>query len=291
MIRARVWTTVAVIAFAIAGCSDDINSGMTAQPDSVTVTPTTLNLEVGETQTATATFKLGGAVQADAVAVWSSSDPSVVAVNRFGLSAALIGIGGGTATVTVSDGPVSANVQVTVAASPPSSLDVSPAQVAVPLGGIVPIHVGAIFPNGSETEVTDQVTWTSDAPAVATVAGSQVTGVTKGTANLTAAFGGQTATVPVTVGDAAPHSIAITTAPPYTVAVGGTFAFAATETFTDGTTADVTTTGAWNSATTANATIVAATGVATGVKAGSAVIEIVKDGLTASVTLTITAAP
>src|SRR5882762_8353225 len=174
MSRASVWMTAAVIAWAITGCSDDISSGTVAQPDSVTVAPATATLAVGETQIVTATFKVGGAAEPDAVGVWASSDPSVVAVNSLGVSCAIIGIGGGTADVTVSDGPVSATVHVTVPAATATRLDVSPTQVAVPLGGIVPIHVGAVFPGGVETEVTDQVTWTTDAAAIATVTGSQV---------------------------------------------------------------------------------------------------------------------
>lgn len=293
MISARVWTTIAVIALAITGCSDDFDNGTTPQPDSVTVAPASLSLAIGETQDAAATFKRGATVEPSAVAVWTSSDPGVVAVNTFGVNAALIGIGAGTATVTVSDGPVSAAVEVTVAAAAPARLDVSPTQVAVPLGGVVPIHVGAVYPGGSEVEVTDQVAWASDAATIATAAGSQVTGVTLGSAHLTASFGGQTATVPVTVGPAVPHSITIssTDSPTFTVAVGSTIALQATEKLTDGTPSDVTTLAAWTSATPASATIVANTGVATGVKAGTSVITATLGALTTNVTLTITAAP
>jgi uncharacterized protein YjdB len=284
--------TVAVIALAITGCSDDIDSGQTPQPDSVTVTPTSVDLAIGETQYAAATFKVGNTVEANAIAVWTTSDPNVVAVSTSGQNASLIGMAGGTATVTVSDGPVSASVKVTVAAAVPSRLDIAPTPVAVPLGGIVPIHVGAVYPNGTEIEITDQVTWTTDADTIATVAGSQVTGVALGTANLTASFGGQTATVAVTVGAPVPHSITISSASPtFTVAVGSTINFGATEKLTDGTASDVTTTSTWTSATPANATIGANTGVATGVKAGTTLITVVLGALTTNVTLTVTAAP
>src|ERR1700755_133530 len=126
MSRALVWTAVAAIACAIAGCSDDISSGTVPQPDSVSVAPATTTLAVGETQIVTATFKLGGVAEPDAIAVWTSSDPGVVAVSSFGQSAGLIGINGGTADVTVSSGPARATVHVTVPAATASRLDLSP---------------------------------------------------------------------------------------------------------------------------------------------------------------------
>lgn len=170
----------------------------------------------------------------------------------------------------------------------------------MPLGGVVPIHVGAVYSDGTETEVSDRVQWSSDAAAIATAAGSSVTGVAQGTANLTAAFQGLTASVAVTVGAAAPHAMKIRTAAGDTnfhVAIGGTLQLAGKEVFTDGTELDVTADAkaSWTSGTPATATINNTTskGLVTGVVAGTALITVTLNAadspviLTTNVTLTV----
>jgi hypothetical protein len=299
MIRASVCAAIAVIALAVAGCAED-NGDNTIVPDGVSVTPATLSLAVDETQNATAAFTRNGTAVTSGVAiVWTTSNPAVANVSPFGATGGITGAGPGTADITVSAGTASAVVHVTVAGGPPvtvQSLDIAPNAVAIPLGGVVPIHVGAVFSNGTETEVTDQVTWASDAAAIATAAGSSVTGVAQGTAHLTATYQGMTAMATVTVGAAAPHAMKITAGGGTTfhVAVGATLQLTATEIFTDGTTLDVTTdakatwTAVSPTATVTTATIDNTTtkGLVSGKVAGTSLITVTLNAPDAPVTLT-----
>jgi hypothetical protein len=81
------------------------------------------------------------------------------------------------------------------------SISSSPAsKTAVKVGTIEPsLTVTATYSDGSTVNVTNRATFTSSAPAKATVDRGFVTGVAVGTANVTVSYGGQNATVPVTV--------------------------------------------------------------------------------------------
>jgi WD40 repeat protein len=84
-------------------------------------------------------------------------------------------------------------------------------------------------------------------------------------------------------------SIAVTPTSP-SIVVGATQAFAATGTYSDNSTQNLTTQVAWTSANTAVATI-SASGLATGVGAGSSTISASLSGVTGSTTLTVQSAP
>ena len=84
-------------------------------------------------------------------------------------------------------------------------------------------------------------------------------------------------------------SVAVTPASPIT-GLGGTRQFAATATYSDGSTRDVTVGSTWASATPAVATINASTGMATAVSVGTSVISAGFGGKTANTTLTIVTA-
>jgi uncharacterized protein YjdB len=81
-------------------------------------------------------------------------------------------------------------------------------------------------------------------------------------------------------------SVAVTPATP-SVAIGGAQQFAATATYSDGSSRDVTTGAAWTSATPAVATVNATSGKAAGVSAGSSVISAGFNGKNGSATLTV----
>lgn len=129
----------------------------------------------------------------------------------------------------------------------------------------------ATFQDGSTLDVTSNANtvWTSGTPGVATVnATGLVTGVTNGTTNVTAAFGGVTsANDLVTVGVAV---TALAVSPyPFIISVGGTQQLQAIATLSGGGTSDVTSTAVW---TTSDATVatVSSTGLVTGVAYGKA---------------------
>ena len=128
------------------------------------------------------------------------------------------------------------------------------------------------YTDGSTANLTSQVTWASARPSVATISSTGLAhSLATGTTNITAALGSVTSpTDTLTVTAAALTSIAVTPVNP-SVAKGLTQQFTATGTYTDGSTANLTSQVTWASARPSVATI-SSTGLATGVAQGTSVI-------------------
>lgn len=125
---------------------------------------------------------------------WSSDQPDIV----FASGKTITAYKAGSATLTAKYGGKTANFVVDV--DVPQSLTANPSKVAIQVGDVKQITVTAAFPNASSEDVTQKVTWTSSAPAVATVRQGLVTGVATGAATITATFGTRSITIPVSVG-------------------------------------------------------------------------------------------
>ena len=155
------------------------------------------------------------------------------------------------------------------------------------------------YSDGTTANLTSQVTWASATTSVATISnasGSQglATTLATGTTVITASLDGVTSTDDtLTVTPAALTSIALTPPNP-SIAKGLTQQFIATGTYTDGTTADLSTQVTWASATTSVATISNTTGsqgLALALATGTTVITASLGGMTSpGDTLTVTAA-
>jgi len=149
------------------------------------------------------------------------------------------------------------------------------------------------YSNGSTADITSQVTWASSDTNVATVSSSGlVTAVAEGTTSITASMSWVTSpAVTLTVVAAAPalSSVEVKPVSPDELAVGATLQFTATGTYSDGSTADVTSQVTWASSDTSIATVSEA-GLATGVAAGTAEITASLSGVTSpAVTLKVAA--
>ena len=139
-------------------------------------------------------------------------------------------------------------------------------------------------------DVTAGSTYVSASPAFVSVNNQgRITGVAAGTSVLTASFGGKTATAQATTTAATISSIAVSPANA-TIAVGATQQFIAVATYSDASTAIITTSAAWTSANNAIATVLN-TGVATGVTPGATTITATAGGQSGSANLTVTALP
>ncbi len=171
------------------------------------------------------------------------------------------------------------------------SLSVSPAAVTVTLGGTQQFVATATLDNLTTKDVSTEVVWATSAPAVATVGVTGLaTGVSNGSAVISATLKKLMGGATMTVSDAALTAIAITPPAP-SVAKGTTVQLTATGTFSDGTTRDITMMAAWSSATpTVASTADAARGLVNGVETGSAVISAALAGIQGAVTVTVTAA-
>jgi uncharacterized protein YjdB len=169
------------------------------------------------------------------------------------------------------------------------TLEVLPQDESLPVGETLQFTATESDTDGSRN-VSEDVFWKSSDPTVATIDGSGwATGVGEGTIQITATTtSGLSNTADLTVSDATQAtlaSIAITSPSPY-LTVGQPVQFAATGTYSDGSTQDITASASWTSLSPAVASITAS-GVANGVATGAATITATSGGVTGSVTVAV----
>ena len=241
---------------------------------SIAVTPATAAVAVGATQqlVATATYSDGSTANVSANVSWTSSQVAVASVNASGL---VTGVAGGSATVTASLNGVSGTSQITVPQPTLAliSIAITPATANVAVGATQQLVATATYSNNSTANVSATVTWTSSKATVASVSPSGlVTGVAAGSAAISATFNGVSGMSQITVPQSTATLTSIAVTPPTAnVAVGATQQLTATATYSNGSTANVSTTVTWTSSK-ATLASVSASGLVTGVAAGSATI-------------------
>ncbi len=168
------------------------------------------------------------------------------------------------------------------------SIAVTPNMPSVPLGVTQQFTATGTFSDTSTADLTSSVTWTSSAPAVATMnASSGLANVlTVGSTVITATSGSVSGSTTLTATPATLQSIAITPNP-ITIGTGSSLQLTATGTYSDSTTQSVTTSANWTSDTPSVATIGPSTGLATAVSAGSATISATIGSITATAPLSV----
>jgi len=237
------------------------------------------NLKVTSTQQfiATGTFSDGSTADITSQVTWQSSDTSAASISSSGLAT---GEAVGSTSITASlSGVTSPSVNLTVIAySAPGTLS----SIAVTQGSPPSLRVSLTqqfvatgkYSDGTTEDITSQVTWASSASSIATIsAAGLATGVAVGTTNITASLSGITSpsvTLTVIAGTPSRTLVAIALFPqsPPTLAVGFTQGFLANGTYSDGTTAIITSQVTWSSSNPSVATITPG-GLATGIVAGT----------------------
>jgi len=168
----------------------------------VQVTLAASSVEVGKTTKATATaLDASGKTISGITFTWSSNNTAVATV---GADGTVTGVAAGTANIiaTSNSGNKSGSATVTVTTPAPviSTIQVTSPANPVQVGGLSQLVATALDASNQPIPNTT-FTWNSDNTAVATVdTNGVVTGVSAGTANITASSGGKTsANVAVTV--------------------------------------------------------------------------------------------
>jgi uncharacterized protein YjdB len=219
-------------------------------------------------------FSDGGTRNITTQATWVSSNPGVAAFPKNG-GLTITALSPGQTTVTATVGAISGTTTVNVTNATITSLSITPANASVAAGTQESFTAAAGFSDGSTQIITNNVTWTSDNSAVATISdtpGSNgiATALSAGTCNISASFGGQFASVPFDVNQATLVSIAVTPGTT-TLTPASTLQYSAIGTYSDGTTANLNRLAQWS---TSDPTVATVTnfGLATGQAAGSTTI-------------------
>jgi uncharacterized protein YjdB len=256
---------------------------------SITVTPETATIEVDAKQqyTATGTYSDASTANITSSVTWASSNTTVATIDSAGLAT---GVGEGITDITATSDLVSDTAALTVTLAL-NSIAVTPAIATIPKGLTQQYTATGTYSDASTADITSSVTWASSATAVATIDSvGLATGVGDGSTNITAALDSvvsNTATLTVT----APILQLITVTPETaTIEVDANQQYTATGTYSDASTANITSSVTWASSNTTVATIDPAAGLATGVGKGITDITATSDSISDTAALTVTLA-
>ena len=261
----------------------------TATLVSLAVTPANSTMAIGTSKqfTATGTFSDTSTQDLTASVLWSSSKATVATINNQGLATS---VALGSATITATLGTVSGSTGLTVANVHLVSITISPANPRIAKGTSIKFTATGNFSDGSTSTKLSGLSWKTSKPSVVQIKGAGVAhGKKAGSVTITATASGVKGTTTLTVGSGKLVSLTIAPASP-SVALGSTQLFAATGSFNDGTTQDITLTTHWSSSSSSVATIANApsvAGVATTHGVGSTVIGANSGGITHSTTMTV----
>ncbi len=195
-----------------------VASSTTGAVASITVTPASATLSVGQTSQETAVAKdAGGAVISGTTFTWTTSNPAIAMVSSSGVVSA---VGAGTATIRAASSGVtgSMSVNVTTTAATVASVSVSLSASSIQVGGST--QATAVAKDASGNVVTGKTfTWASTNPTVASVSPSGlITASAAGTAQIQATTGGLVGSATLTVATVTTTAIAAAELPRVTPA-------------------------------------------------------------------------
>lgn len=261
----------------------------TATLSSITLTPATAVLAPasGLQYSAVGVFSDGTTQYMSPYAVWSSSNTSVAGMSVAGVAT---GQSAGTTTITAQSNAISATAALVVESAALTSIQVSPLNARIPATVQVQFTATGTFANGDTQNLTAAAIWTSSSSSVATISNAQgsfgvATGAQAGKVTISAVFAGQVGTASLTITNATLVSIAVNPASA-SIGIGASQPFTATGTFSDGSTAGITSTAAWTSSNNSVATI-DSHGVASGIASGTSTITAAMNGATSTAILTV----
>ncbi|MGL6614234.1 Ig-like domain-containing protein [Aeromonas caviae] len=211
---------------------------------------------------------------------WHSSDDRIATMSSPG---ALTARDAGTTTVTAShDGIISNTIQITVTDAVLTAIQVTPPSVSLAKGQTRQLTATATYSDNTTVDISSSVAWLPADITTATVSTTGLlTGRVAGTTEVTASQNGITSnTVQVTVTDAVLAAIQITP-PSVSLAKGQTRQLTATATYSDNTTADISSSVAWLPVDITTATV-STTGLLTGMAQGTTEVTASQNGITSN---------
>jgi hypothetical protein len=218
--------------------------------------------------------------------IWESSEPNIAVVSSAGL---VVSRSIGDASITATAGSVNASCKLTVSQAALVSISVGQDRSTVPLGVTAQLTAQGVYTDGSTRDLTSSVSWSSSPLGVVNVNTSGLaTGLKIGTATVNARSGTIAGTRTLTVNAAQLTAIAVTT-DKATMPLGTAQQITATGTYTDGSTHDLTNSVSWSNSP-MGVVNVNTSGLATGLKIGTATVNARSGTIAGTRTLTVSAA-
>ena len=232
---------------------------------SIIVTPAVFSIATGQSKqlSVLGTFADGTSQDVTGQAAWSSST-SAATVDSTGL---VTGASAGTSTITATIGAKTASAAATVSAASLQSISLNPLAASIATGQTQAFAANGLFSDGSQTDITNAVSWSSAATNFATIDQTGLaTGISAGVSAISATSGSVTSAVPAQLTVTAAVLTEIDVAPDAQyIPVGGQLQLSLTGTYSDGSTQDITSNATWSSSDPTLASVDPATGIVTGV--------------------------
>lgn len=259
----KAWLVV-LLALVVAGCSggtDEIVNLVSTTNVSLAVTPANPTLAPGASAQLSAMTNDGRDFTSQAT--WTSSNPNIVSVsNDAGTKGQITAsvLSGGEAVITASFSGLGTATTVTVTGARLLGISINPGRSTTIVGFHRNMVALGTFDDGSVQSITNTVTWASENQQLATVsAAGRLVGVAEGDTNVTASFGGFTATAPVEISAAPLTGLLVSptmgSSESPEIATGDIEGFTASGFFDDGTVLDVTEEVSWSSSDPVNAPV------------------------------------
>jgi trimeric autotransporter adhesin len=267
---------------------------------SISVTPANSSIADGLTNqfVATGVFTDNTTQNLTGSVAWSSSDATVATLSNATPSQGLaMAINTGSTTITAASGSVSGSTLLSVTPATLVSIAVTPTNPTIADGLTSQFAATGVYTDNSTQNLTTQVTWTSSdnsAVTISNAAGSigLASSLSQGSVNISAVLGSVSGSTGLTVTAATLVSIAVTPSNA-AIAKGTNQQFAATGTYTDTSTHDITAAVTWGSSDPTLASIsnaAGSTGLASAIAMGSATITATAGAIHGSTGLVITPA-
>ncbi|EKR09519.1 lipoprotein adhesin LigB [Leptospira kirschneri] len=266
---------------------------------SIQINPVNPSLAKGLTQKFTATGIYSDSSNKDisSSVTWFSSDSSIATISNAKKNQGnAYGAATGATDIKATFGKVSSPVStLSVTAAKLVEIQITPAAASKAKGLSERFKATGIFTDNSNSDITNQVTWSSSNTDIAEITNTRgskgiTNTLTPGSSEISAALGSiKSSKVILKVTPAQLISIAVTPTNP-SVAKGLTQQFKATGTYTDHSVQDVTSLATWSSSNSGKAIVNNVTGSVTTVATGSTNIKATIDSISGSSVLNITSA-
>ena len=247
----------------------------------IEITPPSLSLNPGSARPLSATARDAAGSPISVQLFWASADDRIATVSSQGIVTA---VAPGRTQVAASRSGISAIVPINVSSLPAGLVRVFPTTATVTVGGTTTLTAEVLDAGGGPMS-GQSVAWSSASPSVASVQNGVVTGVSNGTALVSAAAAGLSATAVVTVSgnSGGVHSVTISPATA-TVQIGRTVQLTAVARDASG---NVLTGRSfnWTSSNITRATVVS--GLVTGISAGDVTITASTGGKSGTARITV----
>ena len=255
---------------------------------SIAIAPQTASIPIGAGRQfhAIGHFTDGSMQDVTSTVTWRSSNAASLAVTNAGMATGRVA---GAAQITATSGSVTSTASVNVTTATLVSLAVDTVQPFMPIGYAQQFNAVGTYSDGTQLVLTNQVTWTSSAPAIASVGSSgMVSSLAPGPVEIAAAMGSFSSSSSLLVSGVSLQSIAIAPAA-ISMAKGTILQLQAIGTYSDNTTINLTNLVSWSSSA-GSVAMVGNVGRIVGSQPGSATISATFAGLAASAPVAVTSA-